>query len=135
MASKKEIKEYVKIKLEKIKIPKINYPNEKDYLNKYTEDNFLIAVFDMITRRDWNGQVYDIMIDQEIAPIAPAIMHTAVFDLNKEREAIYNKNKEIDNYNNRIDEKYKNFCTEMLLIGNGQLADFAKAFIESLNEV
>ena len=39
MASKKEVKEYVKIQLEKIKKEKINYPNEKDYLNKYTEDN------------------------------------------------------------------------------------------------
>lgn len=135
MASKKEIKEYVRIKLEKIKIPKIDYPSEKDYLNKYTEDKFLIAMFDTITRRDWNGRVHDILIDQEIAAVAPAIMHTAVSEMNKEREVIYNKNKEIDNYNNRIDEKYKNFCTEMLLIGNGQLADFAKAFVESLNEV
>lgn len=135
MASKKEIKEYVRIKLEKIKIPKINYPNEKDYLNKYTKDNFLIEVFNMITRRDWNGSFQCISIDQEIAPMAPAIMHTAVFEINKEREVIYNKNKEIDNYNNGIDGKYKNFCTEMLLVGNGQLADFAKAFIESLNEV
>lgn len=135
MASKKEIKEYVKIKLEKVKKEKISYPNEKDYLNKYTEDKFLIKIFDMITRRNWNGTFQSIFIEPEIAAVAPAIMHTAVSDINKEREVIYNKNKEIEQYNSKIDEKYKDFFTEMLLVGNGQLADFAKAFIDSLTDV
>lgn len=136
MASKKEIKEYVKIQLEKIKKQKINYPNEKEYLRKYTEDKFLIEVFDMLLRRSWNNGIFqEVYIQSDMAAIVPAIMHTAVFDINKDREAIYNKNKEIGKYNNSIDEKYKDFCTEMLLVGNGQLADFAKAFISSLTEV
>ena len=89
----------------------------------------------MITRRDWNGRFQAISIDSEIVDAVPALMREVVIDINKERELVYNKNKEIEEYNKTIDEKYKNFCTEMLLIGNGQLADFAKAFIESLHEV
>ena len=135
MASKKEVKEYVKIQLEKVKKKKISYPDENGYFNKYTEDKFLREVFNMITTRNWNGTFQSISIAPEISAVAPALMHTAVFDINKEREAIYNKNKEIEQYNSTIDEKYKDFCTEMLLIGNGQLADFAKAFVDSLTDV
>lgn len=134
MASKKEIKEYTKIQLEKLKKERISYPNEKGYLDRYTEDKFLRKAFNMMTRRDWNEDFDTISIDSEIVDAVPALIKEGIIDINKERELVYNKNKEIEEYNKAIDEKYKNFCTEMLLIGNGQLADFAKSFIESLKE-
>lgn len=139
MASKKEIKEYVRIKLEKIKKKEVKYPSPESYIGKF-EDAFLGAVFLRCIERVYgdhthtvNWLLYD--INGNLKDVAPRVMIEVVDELNKDITDTYYKNKAMVKYNNDIDEKYKNFCTEMLLVGNGQLADFAKAFIESLNEV
>lgn len=136
MASKKEIKEYVKIQLEKMKKKKIDCPDAKVYINKYTEDEFVVAIFKNILRCDYkNSSSYVSMcIEDSIEKVAPTYVKQAVADMNYERYLIYMKDKEIEKYNDSIDNKYKDFCTELLLVGNGQLADFAKSFIESLKE-
>lgn len=136
MASKKEIKEYVKIQLEKMKKGKTDRPDAKVYINKYTEDEFIVAIFENILRRDYkNSFAYtSVHIEDSIEKVAPTYVKQAVADMNYERYLIYIKDKAIEKYNDSIDNKYKDFCTELLLVGNGQLADFAKSFIESLKE-
>ena len=137
MASKKEIKEYTKIKLDEMKKKKESKTKDFEfYCNKHIEDKFLRLIFENIVRIDWRaGPDTYIIEDEAMRESAPASIKAALIDMNNDIVEIYNKIKEIEKYNKTIDEKYKNFCTEMLLIGNGQLADFAKAFIESLHEV
>lgn len=135
MASKKEIKKYVKLKLEKIKKKDIEYPSPESYTGKF-EDAFLGAVFLRCIERDTSTVhwlTYE--ISNYLKDVVPRTMIEVVDELNKDITDIYNKNKEIYSYNKEIDRIYKNFCAEMLLVGNGQLVDFAKAFIESLNGV
>lgn len=135
MASKQEIKEYVRFKLYGLKKKDIEYPSPESYMGKF-EDKFLGAVFLRCIERDTrtiHWLTYE--ISNYLKDIAPRIMIEVVEELNKDITDTYHKNKEIKKYNDDIEKKYKNFCTEMLLIDNGQLADFAKAFIESLNEV
>ena len=47
-------------------------------------------------------------------------------------EKILDHNKAIDKIAIELDTKFANFQTDMLLVGNSDLADYAKAFIESL---
>lgn len=139
MASKKEIKEYVRIKLDKLKKKEVNYPSPDSYIGKFN-DEFLGTVFLRCIEKVYGNHTHTRHwiyweISRDLKNVVPRVMIEVVDELNKDITDIYNKNKEIDAYNNGIDAKYKNFCTELLLIGNGQLSDFAKAFIESLNEV
>lgn len=136
MASKKEIKEYVKIKLDGIKKKQIQRESISVYADKYIKDEFLRTIFSngAITEEEWKKS-FPISLRSQYESIAPTYIKDMIEEINKGRLNTYNKNKEIELFNSKIDNRYKDFCTEMLLVGNGQLADFAKAFIESLTEV
>ena len=136
MASKKEIKEYTKIKLDEMKKKRLSAKGLEFYTDKHIEDKFLKLIFEKLVSKSWRDvpSIY-IIESEEIEEVTPASIKVALSHMNDDIIEIYNKNKEIENYNRKIDDRYESFCTEMLLIGNGQLADFAKAFIESLTEV
>ena len=139
MASKKEVKEYVKIKLEEKKKGAMPQPD-------YTK-HFVDNIEDLFLRELVVSQVCQDYLDIDLGyrklyisgfadgKMLPVNVRKALNEANNEREHVAKCNKEIREYNAKINKIYDTFCVEMLLVGNKDLAEFASKFIEEAGNI
>jgi hypothetical protein len=139
MASKKEIKEYVKIKLEEKKKETMPQPDYTKHFVNNIEDCFLRELVVVQVAQDYacnNPLGYrKLYINGFTDKMLPVHVFKALYEANSEREHVAKCNKEIKEYNAKIDKIYDTFCVEMLLVGNKDLADFASKFIEKAGNI
>lgn len=139
MASKKEIKEYVKIKLDEKKKKGIPQPDYKTHFVNNIEDCFLRELVINQVQLDWshsNSLGYrKLCINGFTDKTLPVNVLKALNEANSEREYVARCNEEVNGYNAKINKIYDTFCVEMLLVGNKDLADFASNFIEEAGNI
>ena len=140
MASKKEIKEYVKIKLEEKKKKIIPQPDYTKHFVNNIEDLFFRELVVVQVAQEYsykNPLEYHKLYISGFADekILPVNVLKALNEANSEREYVARCNEEVSEYNAKIDKIYDTFCVEMLLVGNKDLAEFASKFIEEAGNV
>ena len=139
MASKKEVKEYVKIKLEEKKKGIISQPDYTKHFVNNIEDLFLRElVVNQVAQDYLNTDLgYRKLYISDFADgkMLPVNVRKALNEANNEREYVAKCNEEIREYNAKIDKIYDTFCIEMLLVGNKDLAEFASKFIEEAGNI
>lgn len=138
MASKREIKEYVKIKLNEKKKKGIPQPDYKTHFVNNIEDLFFreLVLTQVSQDYSYNLEYRKLYIngfaDEKILPVN---VLKALNEANSEREYVARCNEEVSEYNAKIDKIYDTFCVEMLLVGNKDLAEFASKFIEEAGNI
>ena len=140
MASKKEIKEYVKIKLDEKKKKTISQPDYTKHFVNNIEDWFFRELVVVQVAQDYshsNDLGYRRLYINGFADekILPVNVFKALYEANREREHVAKCNKEVSEYNAKIDKIYDTFCVEMLLVGNKDLAEFASKFIAEAGNI
>lgn len=146
MANKKEIIQWVTIQInKKIKeVPTINFDNDiaqiieknvKDVMYRYTIKKYIShnRMYDN-ELKTWIPKLSDEMLKL----CEEAGIYDNVVKILDEVKTLYKNHKiELDDtntYNNKLKDLLASFKEGMLLISNGELADYAKAFIESIRE-
>ena len=150
MANKKEIIKYVEIKLKEMKENiKRNNKIDKlpvDIVHEVADE---LGIFDVLSntneyfnnsyklknvRLDYNSfkkRWSDVVIGDDVLNKQTKRMLEKM--ATERYDKICEHNEKINKIAEGLDKKLEVFKTEMLLVGNGELVDYAKAFIESLN--
>ena len=146
MASKKEIIQWVTIQIDKKfkGLPEIE-------LNKKTENIIEKHIKDPIYRYTIkNAMLSNSRFNSELNMFVPYIgekikelcveakIYNSIINILNEVDIMYEdysaEADEVERYNNKLKDLLASFKEGMLLISNGDLADYAKAFIESIRE-
>lgn len=144
MANKKEIVKWVEIQINK-RLKKVTDINFYENIEKIVEEHIKDPIYRCFINRALNS---DSRYDEELQMYIPAIsdkvsklcveakIYDSISHILNEVDTMYANHKaetdEIRAYNAKLKDLLASFKEGMLLISNGDLADYAKAFIESV---
>ena len=146
MANKKEIIQWVTIQINKKlkELPKTEFDDNikkiiekhiKDPIYRYTIKNI------MMSNSKYNSElnIFIPYVTDEIKELCvEAKIYDSVINILNEVDIMYEDYKagadEVAMYNNKLKDLLASFNEGILLISNGDLVDYAKAFIESIRE-
>ena len=152
MANKKEIIKYVEIKLKEMKENiKRNNKIDKlpvDIVHEVADELGIFDIFRNNTNEYFNNsyKLKNVRLDYNLAKQRWTDVVIGDDVLNKQTKKMLEKiaterydkiceeNERVDKIAEGLDKKLEVFKTEMLLVGNVELVDYAKAFIESLDK-
>ena len=145
MANKKEIIQWTTIQInKKIKeLPKITFGDIENIVETHIKNPiyryFIKNALRNNSRYDEKLEMYIPSISDKVEKLCmEARIYDSVRDVLYEVDAMYENYKaetdEINIYNDKLKDLLSSFKEGMLLISNGDLADYAKAFIESIRE-
>ena len=145
MANKKEITQWVTIQIKKkLKgVPTINFDNVVQIIEKNVKD--VMYRYTIKKHMEYNSMYDDELkiwipklSDEMLKLCEEAGIYDNVVKILDEVKTLYKNHKieldDTDTYNNKLKDLLASFKEGMLLISNGDLADYAKAFIESIKE-
>lgn len=136
MANKKEIIKWVELQIKKEYKSLLPDLSKEDVIlecdNQINDKLIAEMVSDLIQYRYYNSRYEfskDITTSELLIPITKIMEN-----IHKKEDFIRNANKEIVEHNEGLDIKLAKFKEDMLLIGNRDLADYAKDFIENIKK-
>lgn len=146
MANKKEVIQWVEIQInKKMKMKKVSdvnfYENIENIVKEHIKDPiyryFINNALHNNSRYDEDLRLYVPSISDKVRELCvEAKIYDSVINILNEVDVMYANYKaetdEISEYNDKLRDLLASFKEGMLLISNGDLADYAKAFIESV---
>ena len=139
MANKKEIIKWVELQINKACKPLLSNVRIEDVrlvCDNHIKDKLIAEmVVHFIQNTYGNGKYkyeFTLNIDQTSELFLP--IKTIIENIHKKEDFIRNSNKEIAKNNEWLRMKLAQFKEDMLLIGNRDLADYAKDFIENIKK-
>ena len=145
MANKKEIIKWVEIQINKKKkaLPRIDSNSISEIIDRHIKDPIYRYTIEknMIgnSKYDEELQVYIPTIDDNMKTLCvDAGIYSSVARVLDEVDTMHANHtievREIRMHNDKLNDLLASFKEGMLLISNGDLADYAKAFIESIKQ-
>lgn len=141
MANKKEIIKWVELQINKeymVKLPDLNRSNIILECKNYIKDELIAEMVGRFIDYRYNSCYgcwrYEFMLNLEATSELLNPIKMIMENIHKKEESILNSNKEIEEYNEWLKTKLTQFKEDMLLIGNRELANYAKDFIEDIKK-
>lgn len=141
MANKKEIIKWVELQINKeymVKLPNIGRSDITLECKNYIKDELIAEMVERFISYRYNNRYecwrYEFTLNIEPTSELLNPIKMIIENIRKKEEGILNSNKEIAEYNEWLKMKLAQFKEDMLLIGNRDLADYAKDFIENIKK-
>ena len=137
MVNKKEIIKWVELQINKAYkplLPNIRMEDVRLVCDSHIKDKLTAEMVTYFIKNTYGHSKYKYEFTLNIDPTSELFkpIEMIMENIHKKEDFIRNANKEIAEHDELLKAKLAKFKEDMLLIGNKDLADYAKAFIESL---
>ena len=141
MANKKEIIKWVELQINKehmVKLPNLSTNDVMLECKTYIKDELIAEMVSRFIDYRYNSGYgcwrFEFTLNIETTSELLDPIKMIMENIRKKEEAISNSNKEIEEYNSWLKIKLAQFKEDMLLIGNKDLSDYAKTFMENIRQ-
>ena len=139
MANKKEIIKWVELQINRAYEPELQDLSKEEVIlecNNIIKDKLISEMVSDLIRSVYRAGGYRYEFTKNIDTTSELLnpIKTIMENIRKKEETILNSNKEIEEYNAWLKMKLAKFKEDMLLIGNRDLSDYAKTFMESIRQ-